>query len=142
MKKTISMGGFAVVTPDFWTHRCSFEFAADNPDGQLVEPCRTQGTGQLMRDGSFYFTPAKPRSRTNSMLIRKMAHGRLSRTKDHAVQLTLKCFDNEAADVPRTFIGETIEAMASVVPAKLLRDILTEQLVNLYNNNSKVRKTL
>lgn len=142
MNKTIQMGGFAVITPDFLPNRYYFEFAADDPDVQIVEPCRTPGTAQLMRNGTFYFTPAKPRQRTNSMLIRKLAHGRLSRTRDHAIQLTLKCFDSEKANVPRSFISEAIEAVAGVIPAKLLRDILTEQLVQLFNNNSKERRTL
>lgn len=133
MKRTIQMGGFAVVTPNFWEDRCSFEFAADDPDGQIMKPCRTPGTAQLMRNGTFYFTPAKPRVRANSLLIHKLAHGRLSKTRDHAIQLTLKCFDIESANLPRTFISETVEAMASVVPAKLIRDILTELLVKSYN---------
>ncbi len=46
---------------------------------------------QQMSDGAFDFVPrTKPKSR--SVLIRKLAHGRRSRTQDDALQLTLKFF--------------------------------------------------
>lgn len=39
-----------------------------------------------------------------SLLIRKLRHGRLSMTKDGAIQLTLKIPGDECTDIPTTFV--------------------------------------
>ena len=44
---------------------------------------------QQMSDGTFDFVP-RTKPKTRSVLIRKLAHGRRSRTQDDVLQLTLK----------------------------------------------------
>ena len=102
------------VTPDLNGKEMSFEFWADDPDGQVVEPMKASGTAQLMRSGSFFFTPGKPRVRANSTLLRKAAHGRISATKDEAYQLTLKVFKREGLDVKATLMREAMELINNV----------------------------
>lgn len=114
MNKTISLIGMGAITPDEYGKGVSFEFWADDPDGQVVEPMRASGTAQLMRSGSFFFVPGKPRVRVNSTLLRKAAHGRLSATKDEAYQLTLKIFKREGLDVKETLMREAMELINNV----------------------------
>ncbi len=45
-----------------------------------------------------------------SLLIRKLRHGRLSMTKDGAIQLTLKIPGDECTDIPTTLLAEAYEA--------------------------------
>lgn len=114
MNKTISLCGLGTITLDLNGKGMSFEFWPDDPDGQVVEPVRTTGTAQLMRSGSFFFTPSKSRMRANSTLLRKAAHGRLSATKDEAYQLTLKIFKREGLDVKETLMREAMELINNV----------------------------
>lgn len=114
MSKTISLSGMGAITPEENGKSVSFEFWADDPDGQVVEPMRASGTAQLMRSGSFFFVPGKPRARANSTLLRKAAHGRLSATKDEAYQLTLKVFKREGLDVKATLLREAMELINNV----------------------------
>lgn len=131
MNKTISLSGLGAVTPDLNGNGMSFEFWADEQDGQVVEPVRATGTAQLMRSGSFFFTPAKKRQRSNSLLIRKARHGRLSGTRDHAWQLTLKVFATEGIDWQRAMIEEPIEVMTCLMGPERMREILTEVINGL-----------
>ena len=123
--KSISISGLGTVTPDLNGKGVSFEFWADDPDCQVVEPVRTTGTAQLMRSGSFFFVPGKKRVRSNSLLIRKARHGRVSGTRDHAYQLTLKVFATEGIDWQRAFVEEPIEVMADLMGKERILEILT-----------------
>lgn len=123
--KSISISGLGTVTPDLNGKGVSFEFWADDPDCQVVEPVRTTGTAQLMRSGSFFFVPGKKRVRSNSLLIRKARHGRVSGTRDHAYQLTLKVFATEGIDWQRAFVEEPIEVMAELMGKERILEILT-----------------
>ncbi len=85
-----------------------FTFTPDNPVAGSIHPYRSQGQGQLMSDGTFYFV-RKPRLRAQSRLIKKLPHGRLSETKDGAIQLTIKIAVDED-DIPKTIGKEASEA--------------------------------
>lgn len=50
---------------------------------------RQHGVMTVTTNGQFNFTP-QPRVKAQSQLIKKLAHGRLSLTKDGAIQLTIK----------------------------------------------------
>lgn len=50
---------------------------------------RQHGVVTVMTNGQFNFRP-QPRVKAQSTLIKKLAHGRLSATKDGAIQLTIK----------------------------------------------------
>ena len=112
-----------------------FEFHPDNQGVEVMTPCQVNGKVQLMRDGTVYFTAAKPRTRANSTLLRKAAHGRLSATKDRAVQLTLKCFKVEAINWPRAFVRETVSMLTDVMGAGQMADLLSELLNGLKEDN-------
>lgn len=114
MNKTISLSGMGAITPAENGKGMSFEFWADEPEVQQVEAMRTTGTAQLMRSGSFFFTPSAPHHRANSTLLRKAAHGRLSATRDEAYQLTLKVFKREGLDVKETMTREAFELINNV----------------------------
>ena len=86
---------------------------------------------QGMRDGNVYMTEKKRPVRNNALLIRKAAHGRLSGTRDHAFQLTLKVFAVEAIDWQRAFIEEPIELMTDLMGPQRMRQILKEALKKL-----------
>ncbi len=131
MRKTISLSGMGAITPSENSKGMCFEFWADDPEGQQVEAVRTNGTAQLMRSGSFFFTPCKKRVRNNALLIRKAKHGRLSGTRDHAFQLTLKVFAAEGIDWQKAFIVEAVEALADLMGPLRMREILTEQMDRL-----------
>ena len=66
-----------------------FLFAPDNPVVGSMPRFHRLGIAQQLNDGSFEFVP-KPQLKTQSLLIKKLAHGRVSKTKDGAIQLTLK----------------------------------------------------
>ena len=131
MNKTISLCGLGTVTPDENGKSVGFEFWADDPDGQVVTPMRASGTAQLMRSGSFFFTPGKKRVRSNALLIRKARHGRVSGTRDKAWQLTLKVFATEGIDWQKAFVEEPIEVMAELMGKERMREILTNMLNRL-----------
>ena len=86
---------------------------------------------QGMRDGNVYMQEHKKRARNNSLLIRKARHGRLSGTRDHAYQLTLKVFASEGIDWQRAFVEEPIEVMTDLMGPERMREILTEALNKL-----------
>lgn len=131
MNKTISLSGLGTVTPDENGKSVGFEFWADDPDGQVVTPMRASGTAQLMRSGSFFFTPGKKRVRSNALLIRKARHGRVSGTRDKAWQLTLKVYATEGIDWQLAFVEEPIEVMAELMGKERMREILTNMLNRL-----------
>jgi hypothetical protein len=88
-------------------------------------------TVQGMRDGNVYMTQKPKRVRNNSLLISKARHGRVSGTRDHAFQLTLKVFASEGIDWQRAFVVEPIEVMTDLMGRERMRKILTEVLNRL-----------
>jgi len=89
------------------------QFLPDEPGEQFVEGWRHEGVAQRLRNGTFDFI-ARPRLRSGATLIKKVAHGRLSSTKDGAIQLTLKIFKTEGIPMAETFILEAEEALSNV----------------------------
>jgi hypothetical protein len=132
MKKSIFLSGTGVITSDRADQNFKFfEFHPDNQGVEVTTPTQVSGKAQLMRDGTVYFTAAKPRSRNNALLIRKARHGRVSGTRDNAWQLTLKVFATEGIDWQRAFVEEPIEVMADLMGAGRMREILTDMLNRL-----------
>ena len=121
MKKTINkelenafiqVNGVAVFTSDEQDNKY-VQFLPDDPGAQLLEGWRHEGVAQRLRNGTFDFI-ARPRIRSEATLIKKVAHGRLSATKDGAIQLTLKIFKTEGIPMAETFISEAQEAVSDV----------------------------
>lgn len=95
-------------------------FAPDQPVPGRVKGFRRQGTAQQMTDGTFDFV-AKPQLRPQSKLIKKLAHGRASETKDDAIQLTLKMYKNEGVNISQTILEEAAEAVVAIREYQLRR---------------------
>ena len=74
---------------------------------------RMHGVAQQMTDGTFDFV-AQPRQKSQSKLIRKLAHGRISLTKDKAIQLTLKVMRDENVNVAEVIMKESEEAARAI----------------------------
>ena len=86
----------------------------------VVEAFRRHGVAQQMQDGTFDFVAvSKPKSQ--SELIKKLAHGRLSKTKDGAIQLTLKVFFHEGLNIAQTLAVESAEGADALVDYQLKR---------------------
>ena len=78
----VQLGGMA-----FYDESKCFLFApSEHGGGEKVQGFRSQGVAQQLSDGTFDFV-VKPRIRPQSVLIRKLAHGRVSKTKDGAISL-------------------------------------------------------
>ena len=115
MSKKINMiqvSGQAVFTSDENKNEY-VQFLPDDPVEQFVKGWRHEGVAQRLRNGTFDFV-ARPRIRSAATLIKKVAHGRLSATKDGAIQLTLKIFKSEGVPMADTFIREAEEAVSNV----------------------------
>ena len=56
-----------------------------------------------------------------STLIRKLPHGRVSRTADGAIQLTLKVFCYEGVNIAEALASEAADASNAVVEYQLKR---------------------
>ena len=112
----VQLGGMA-----FYDESKCFLFAPnEHGGGEKVQGFRSQGVAQQLSDGTFDFV-VKPRIRSQSELIRKLAHGRVSKTKDGAIQLTLKVFCNEGINIASTLVKEAEEAAEAVVDYQLKR---------------------
>ena len=135
MNKSISINGVAVITKDE-NNRVKFvQFLPDDEFTPVLEQGgKTNGQLQLLRNASFDYVVNKPRIRNNSLLIRKAKHGRLSGTRDHAFQLTLKVFSNEGIDWQKAFVIESIEVMTDLMGKERMREILTN-VINKLNSN-------
>ena len=103
---SVQLGGVAYVTDQKYVMFCP-----DDPVPGVVEPFVMTGKGQLMRDGTFDFSPQPPSKRRRGTLLKKVAHGRLSATKDGAFLLTLKVFKHEGLDVEKVMGKEANEAI-------------------------------
>ena len=105
----MALGGQA-----FYDERNYFLFAPDDPaPGRVARVRRMVGVAQQMTDGTFDFV-AKPRLRAQSTLIKKLAHGRVSRTKDGAIRLTLMVTPDERVNIAETIAREAGEAKDAV----------------------------
>ena len=82
-------------------------------ENMLMEGWRHEGVAQRLRNGTFDFI-ARRRNRSSSILLKKVAHGRLSATKDGAIQLTLKIFKKEGINFHDTFLKEATEAVSDI----------------------------
>ena len=112
----VQLGGMA-----FYDESKCFLFAPnEHGGGEKVQGFRSQGVAQQLTDGTFDFV-IKPRLRSQSELIRKLAHGRLSKTKDGAIQLTLKVFCDEGINIGSTLVKEAEEAADALVEYQLKR---------------------
>lgn len=112
----VQLGGMA-----FYDESKCFLFAPnEHGAGEKVQGFRSQGVAQQLSDGTFDFV-SKPRVRSQSELIRKLAHGRLSKTKDGAIQLTLKVFCDEGINIGNALVKEAEEAADALVEYQLKR---------------------
>lgn len=97
-----------------------FLFTPSEPVALPLPRFRAMGLAQQHFDGTFDFI-RRPRLRAQSELIRKLAHGRISKTKDGAIQLTLKVFEDERVNISQTIGEEACIAQAALVEWQLKR---------------------
>lgn len=114
MNKTVFIGGQAAISTDENSRVINLQFMPDDEQAPVLEQgCLSNGQMQMLRNGAFDYIANKPRIRACSQLIRKAAHGRLSATKDEAIQLTLKVFKREGLNVTETMKREAFELLSS-----------------------------
>ena len=112
----VQLGGIA-----FYDESKYFLFSPDDSVPDKVQRMRRMhGVAQQMTDGTFDFV-AQPRVRSQSQLIRKLAHGRISLTKDKAIQLTLKVTPSENINIAQAIAVESAEATDAIVEYQLRR---------------------
>ena len=132
MNKDIFISGSIVVTRDENQRVKFIQFVPDDEFTPVLEQSsKTSGQLQLLRNAAFDYVANKPRVRSNSLLIRKVRHGRLSGTRDHAFQLTLKVFADEGIDWQKAFVEEPIEVITDLMGTERMREILKEALRKL-----------
>ena len=111
----MQLGGVA-----YYDDKQYFLFSPDSVNQGVVEAFRRHGVAQQMQDGTFDFVAvSKPKSQ--SELIKKLAHGRVSKTKDGAIQLTLKVFCHEGLNIAQTLTVESAEGADALVDYQLKR---------------------
>ena len=112
----VQLGGMA-----FYDESKYFMFSPDEPVPDVVRRMRRMhGVAQQMTDGTFDFV-AQPRVRSQSQLIRKLAHGRVSLTKDKAIQLTLKVMSDKNINIAETIAAEAAEGANALIEYQLKR---------------------
>lgn len=112
----VQLGGMA-----FYDDSKCFMFSPDEPVPDVVQRMRRMhGVAQQMTDGTFDFV-AQPRVKAQSTLIKKLAHGRVSLTKDNAIQLTLKVMRDENVNIGQAIVVESAEAVDAIVDFQLKR---------------------
>ena len=112
----VQLGGMA-----FYDESKYFLFSPDDSVPDKVQRMRRMhGVAQQMTDGTFDFV-AQPRQKSQSQLIRKLAHGRVSKTKDGSIQLTLKITANENINIAQAIAVESAEATDAIVEYQLRR---------------------
>lgn len=112
----VQLGGMA-----HYDERRYFMFAPDDPVPNTVQRIRRMcGVAQQMTDGTFDFVP-KPHVKAQSKLIKKLAHGRISLTKDKAIQLTLKVMANENINIAEAIAAEAAEGANALIDYQLRR---------------------
>ena len=95
-----------------------FMFAPDFIGKNRVPSLRMRGVAQQMSDGTFDFV-AQPKKKPLSQLIKKLAHGRVSKTADGAIQLTLKVYCDEGVNIGDVLADEAADASEAVVDYQL-----------------------
>ena len=132
MDKELFISGSIVVTRDE-NQRVKFvQFLPDDEFTPVLElPSTTGGRLQMLRNAAFEYVASKPRIRNNALLISKARHGRVSGTRDHGWQLTLKVFAAEGIDWQRAFVMEPIAVMTDLMGRERMREILHEALARL-----------
>ena len=95
-----------------------FMFAPDFIGKNRVPSLRMRGVAQQMSDGTFDFV-AQPKKKPLSQLIKKLAHGRVSKTADGAIQLTLKVYCDEGVNIGDVLAEEAEDASEAVVEYQL-----------------------
>lgn len=137
MSKNLFVSGSIVVTRDENQRVSNIQFLPDDEFTPVLEQgSKTSGQLQLLRNAAFDYVANKPRVRNNALLIRKVRHGRLSGTRDHAFQLTLKVFAAEGIDWQKAFVEEPIEVMTDLMGPERMREILMEALKRLNAKDS------
>ena len=112
----VQLGGMA-----FYDDSKCFMFSPDEPVPDVVQRMRRMhGVAQQMTDGTFDFV-AQPRVKAQSTLIKKLVHGRVSLTKDNAIQLTLKVMPDENVNIGQAIAVESAEAVDAIVDFQLKR---------------------
>ena len=111
----VQLGGQA-----FYDENKYFMFAPEDPIPGQVPRFRSHGVAQQMPDGTFDFV-RKPSRHAKSKLIKKLAHGRASETKDGAIQLTLKVFAYENINVCEAMLEEAIAGIEAIREYQLKR---------------------
>ena len=112
----VQLGGMA-----HYDERRYFMFAPDYCMPNVVQRVRRMcGVAQQMTDGTFEFV-SQPKPRTQSKLIKKLAHGRISLTKDKAIQLTLKVMANENINIAEAIAAEAAEGANALIDYQLRR---------------------
>ena len=111
----VQIGGQA-----YYDDRKYFLFSPDAPVPQAGESFRKAGVGQQMSDGTFDFV-VRPKVKSRSVLIRKLAHGRISKTQDDAVQLTLKFFRTEDVVIAQAIMDEAQDAIDALLEYQLTK---------------------
>ena len=112
----VQLGGMA-----HYDERRYFMFATDYCVPNVVQRVRRMcGVAQQMTDGTFEFV-SQPKPRTQSKLIKKLAHGRISLTKDKAIQLTLKVMANENINIAEAIAAEAAEGANALIDYQLRR---------------------
>jgi len=86
---------------------CSVFFTANKCEPRTVEGWRGTGVGMLNSDLTFEFI-RKSKPRSESTLIKKLPHGRLSATKDGFIQLTLKFRVEDDEDIASAICEEAL----------------------------------
>ena len=104
----VQLGGQA-----YYDEKKFFMFTPDDPIVGQVQKFRGLGMAQQMADGTFDFV-RKPQLKPKSTLIKKLAHGRASKTKDDAIQLTLKVYRNEGVNINEAIRREALEAADAI----------------------------
>ena len=89
-----------------------FRFEPEDSDFGVVKPFKGNGSIQLLSDGTLDVVRTI-RKRSLSTLIKKLPHGRLSKTFDGAIQLTIKVFLNEKAKISNILLAETVQASSA-----------------------------
>ena len=87
-----------------------FRFEPEDSDFGVVKPFKGNGSIQLLSDGTLDVVRTI-RKRSLSTLIKKLPHGRLSKTMDGAIQLTIKVFLNEKVKIGNVLLAETAQAL-------------------------------
>ena len=89
-----------------------FRFEPEDCDFGVVKPFKGNGSIQLLSDGTLDVVRTI-RKKSLSTLIKKLPHGRLSKTFDGAIQLTIKVFLNEKTKINNILITETAQASSA-----------------------------